>query len=54
MVSELLSINEEYANLKVGNKIDRVLSKDLKINDIIVVKKGEKIPVDGTVISGTG
>lgn len=53
MVSELLSINEEYANLKVGNKIDRLLSKDLKINDIIVVKKGEKIPVDGTVISGT-
>jgi len=53
MVSELLSINEEYANLKVGNKIDRVLSKDLKINDIIVVKKGEKIPVDGTVICGT-
>ena len=53
MVSELLSINEEYANLKVGNKIDRLLSKDLKINDIIVVKKGEKIPVDGTITKGS-
>ena len=52
MVSNLLSINEEYANLKQNDKITRVLTKDLKINDIIIIKKGEKIPIDGIVIKG--
>lgn len=52
MVSNLLSINEEYANLKQNDKITRVLTKDLKINDIIIIKKGEKIPTDGIVIKG--
>ena len=52
-IKDLLDIKEPYANLKVRNKIEQVRVEDVKLNDILVVKKGEKIPVDGVVVKGS-
>lgn len=51
-ISNLMDISQDYAN-KVNNKtIEKINVEDVKIDDILLVKKGEKIPVDGTVIEG--
>lgn len=42
------------ARKKTGDKEEEVLIGDLKIGDIILVKAGEKIPVDGKVVGGSG
>lgn len=52
-IEESLSINIQYANLKVGNDIKRVEPKNVKVGDIIIVKTGERVPLDGIVINGT-
>lgn len=52
-ISDLMDIKPEYANLKIGEDIKEVSPEDVKINDIIVVKAGEKIPLDGAIIEGT-
>ena len=52
-IKDLLDIKEPYANLKVRDKIDQIRVEDVKLNDILVVKKGEKIPVDGVVVKGS-
>ena len=51
-IQDLLNIKEEYANRKDKNKITKVTVEEVKVNDIIVVKKGEKVPLDGTIIRG--
>ncbi len=51
-ISDLMDIKPEYANLESNNKIIKVSPEEVNINDIIVVKKGEKIPLDGIVIEG--
>ena len=51
-ISSLMDIKPEYANIKVGEEIEVVNPKKVKKDDIIVVKKGEKIPLDGIVITG--
>jgi Cd2+/Zn2+-exporting ATPase len=51
-ISELMDIRPDYANLKVGDDIRVVSPEDINIGDIIVVKPGEKIPLDGRVIEG--
>ncbi len=51
-ISDLMNIKPEYANLESNNKIIKVSPEEVKVNDIIVVKKGEKIPLDGIVIEG--
>ena len=52
-IEKLLDIRPEYANIKNKNgELVKVSPKKLKIGDIIVVKAGEKIPVDGIVIKG--
>lgn len=52
-IKDLLDIKEPYVNLKVRNKIEQIRVEDVKLNDILVVKKGEKIPVDGVVVKGS-
>ena len=49
---DLIDIKQPYANLKQTDEIKKVDVEEIKINDILVVKKGEKIPVDGIVITG--
>ena len=52
-IKALLSLKAEYANLKVGEKIVKVSPENLKVGDIIIIKPGERVPVDGLVIEGS-
>ena len=51
-IKDLIDIKQPYANLKQTDEIKKVDVEEIKINDILVVKKGEQIPVDGIVITG--
>ena len=51
-ISSLMDIKPEYANIKIGEDIKQVSPEDVKIGDIIVVKTGEKIPLDGVIVKG--
>lgn len=51
-IISLMNIKPKIANLKVDNEIKIVDPEKLKVGDIIIVKPGEKVPVDGIVISG--
>lgn len=51
-IKDLIDIKQPYANLKQTDEIKKVDVEEIKINDILVVKKGEKIPVDGIIITG--
>jgi Cd2+/Zn2+-exporting ATPase len=52
-ISSLMDIRPDYANLKVGGELKKVSPEEVAIGDIIVVKPGEKVPLDGKVIEGT-
>ena len=47
-----MDIRPDYANLKVGNDSKKVSPEEVNVGDIILVKPGEKIPLDGKVIDG--
>ena len=51
-IKDLLDIKEPFANKKENKTITKVAVEDINVNDILVVKKGEKIPVDGIIIKG--
>ncbi len=51
-IRDLLDIKQPFANKKNKNEVQKINVEDIKINDILVVKKGEKIPVDGVVVKG--
>jgi Cd2+/Zn2+-exporting ATPase len=51
-IEKAINIRAEYANLKVEDDIKKVDPSILKIDDIIVIKNGEKVPVDGVIIEG--
>ena len=51
-ISDLMNIKPEYANLKQGEEWKQVTPDKVKISDVILVKTGEKIPLDGIVIKG--
>ena len=52
-IIDLLNIKEPYANLKTGKTFKKIPVEEVKIDDVLVVKKGEKIPVDGVVVKGS-
>ena len=52
-IKDLMDIKPEYANLKTENDIQKVSPEDVKIGDTILVKEGEKVPLDGIVTKGT-
>lgn len=52
-IHELMDIRPDFANIEVNGKIIQKPPKDIDINDIIIVKAGERIPLDGKVIEGT-
>ena len=51
-ISSLMDIRPDFANVERNSKIQKVDPEDVKIGEIIVVKPGEKIPLDGCVIEG--
>ena len=51
-ISSLMDIKPEYANLKIGDEIKQVSPEKVEIGKIIVIKAGEKIPLDGEIILG--
>ena len=52
-IKDLMDIKSIYANKKEGNKTITINVEDVNIGDILIVKKGEKVPVDGVVIKGS-
>ena len=51
-IAALMDIRPEYANLETADGIEEVDPEEVQIGDIIVVKVGEKIPLDGEVVDG--
>lgn len=52
-ISSLMDIRPDYANVIRNNKEEKVDPDDVKIGELIVVKPGEKIPLDGIIAEGT-
>ncbi|MGG0720938.1 heavy metal translocating P-type ATPase [Bacillus mycoides] len=52
-ITSLMDIRPDYANVKVGNETKQVSPEDVQIGEYIIVKPGEKVPLDGKVIEGT-
>lgn len=51
-ISDLMDIKPDYANLVKDDEITKVSPENVKIGDVIVVKQGEKVALDGIVIKG--
>ncbi|PAD75473.1 heavy metal translocating P-type ATPase [Paenibacillus campinasensis] len=51
-ISSLMDIRPDYANLKVGHETRRVTPEEVAVGDLILIKPGEKVPLDGKVIDG--
>ena len=51
-IAGLMDIRPDYANLKIGNEIEKVAPEEVGVGDHIIVKPGEKIALDGFVING--
>ena len=51
-ITELMNIKPEFANIRINKISKKVNPSDVKVGDIIIVKTGEKIPLDGIVIDG--
>ena len=51
-IASLMDIRPDYANIEKDGKLEKVDPDEVKIGDIIVVKPGEKIPLDGIVVEG--
>lgn len=51
-IIKLMDLRSDYVNLKKGEKIEKVDIKEVHIDDVFVVKPGEKVPLDGIVLDG--
>lgn len=52
-IASLMDIRPDYANVKRGNSLIQVDPDEVQIGDIIVIKAGEKVPLDGLVMEGS-
>ena len=52
-IKDLMDLTDKTVNIKVGKEVKSILVEDVKVGDILLVKKGEKIGVDGIIKSGT-
>lgn len=52
-IEDLLKIRPDFANLVVDNEIIKTRPEEMQIGDLIVIKPGEKVPLDGKVVEGT-
>ncbi len=51
-IGSLLDIRPDYANLQRGDSVEVVDPYDVSVGDIIIIKPGERVPLDGTIIEG--
>lgn len=51
-ISELMDIRPDYANVEVDGKLEQADPDEVEIGSVIVVKPGEKVPIDGIIIDG--
>ena len=51
-ISELMDIRPDYANIERGGKLEKVDPEEVGIGSVIVVRPGEKVPIDGVVAEG--
>lgn len=51
-IKDLINLKQDFANIKVGNEVKRGDVHQVKVGDVLVIKKGEKIPVDGLILEG--
>lgn len=52
-ISQLMDIRPDYANIEVDGKLEQVDPDEVVIGTVITVQPGEKVPLDGVVVSGT-
>lgn len=52
-ISALMDIRPDYANVEQDGQLEQVDPDDVEIGTVIVVQPGEKIPIDGVIVSGT-
>ena len=53
-IEELVKLSPDHANVLINGEIVTLALSEVKINDVVIVKKGEIIPVDGKILKGTG
>ena len=51
-IKDLMNIRPDYATVKINNDWEKITPEEVKLKDIILVKPGEKIPLDGIIIKG--
>ncbi len=52
-ISALMDIRPDYANIEQNGELVQVDPKEVSVGEVIVVKAGERVPLDGTVLEGT-
>ncbi|MCL2058096.1 MAG: cadmium-translocating P-type ATPase [Oscillospiraceae bacterium] len=52
-IASLMDIRPDYANVIKGGEISKVDPEDVQVGDTIIIKAGEKVPLDGTVVEGS-
>ena len=52
-IGDLMDIRPDYANVETADGVARVKPEQVAVGDTIVVKPGERVPLDGTVLTGT-
>ena len=51
-IQDLMDLKEPFANLKTSKSFKKISVEEIKVGDLLIVKKGEKIPVDGIIYEG--
>ena len=51
-ITKLMDLRSDYVNLKKGDKVEKVDIKKARVGDLFLVKPGEKVPLDGVIVSG--
>ena len=52
-ISELMDIRPDYANIEVDGQVTQVDPDEVEIGSVIIVKPGEKVPIDGVIVEGS-
>lgn len=52
-IKDLMDIRPDFANLRLENEVRRVSPEEVGVGDLILIKPGEKVPLDGVVVQGT-